>query len=383
MSALVASAMAGSLLPALVAANRAVARRATLPVLGGIHVASDDAALRLTGTDLEVRITTHAPAKVLTDGVIVIPAIAFLAFVKRTPRDARIDITAGDIGARDGWQSVTLSSVVGSVTLQGWTDSEYPTAVPDPKKPVAVLSLSAGDLSRALRSVLFSAGGDNTRPILTGVYLASGGSTLLLASCDNYRISEYVVPTLFGGTGDVIAVIPATSLDTWLRIWPLPGDDPTTITILSATLARIEYSGDAYRTTLTTRIIDGSFPNYRTVVPLTFAGTALVDRDTLAAAAKSMKTKVARLAIEPDVLTLTGRDWDGGEYRSVIPAIYDGPSVVIGIDPTLLAGIANAPGTEIAIKPNAVENGALSPITFTCPTAPSWTHVLMPTRLPE
>jgi DNA polymerase III sliding clamp (beta) subunit (PCNA family) len=372
--ALSVSCMVGSLRPALIAANRGASHKPNaLACLAGILVETTDASLRLTGTDLSLRIATLAPCLVRADGAIIIPAAPFMAFVKRADATSRLDIVTDDENG------VTLSCGGASVTLRGIAADEYPTLV-HPEKPIGTVELSAGDLGRALRSVAFSAGdpGWRSRPILCGVYVAPRGQSVTFTAFDNYRGAEYVVESIYRGTGnlaDIPIVIPIDTVDAWMRVAPKASADPVTLTVYTPAMARLEIDG----LTLDTQCVDGSYPSYSQVFPLSFAGECQVSRDALTAAMKGKHTvKIARCTFTPDSLTITtGSEYDGLSTIA-IPAVYDGPETMAAFDPTYLAALADAPGDNLVLHVNA---NPLSPLTVTTPSAPQWRAVLMPVRV--
>ena len=360
-------------LPAVTAAVRAVSRRSPLAVLSCVLLDATGDGLTLYGTDLSAAVETMIPARVNVAGRVAIPAADLLAFVKAAPKGERVSIVAGEPSA--GRVPVTLSTVGASVTLDGIDADEYPT-ITRWDDAAGSFTMPASELARILRAVSFAAATDEARPILCAVSVKWGGGALSFAAADNYRIAAWDAQGVrLSGTVD--AVLPIESIALWLRILPRKVDGSVTVSFFPThNQARIDCDG----LTLTTRLIDGTYPNYRQVMPVSFAANASLSAAALAAACKAIpadkRAPVIRATFAAEAVTIEAHGEAHG--TRTLAATFDGDPLAIGLNPSYLAEAATAaPDDTIAVGLNS----PLSPLTLTTPAVPEWTCVIMPVRL--
>lgn len=250
---------------ALNAVARIASSRTALPILANVAIRTTNNRLAVATTNLDVAITCFIGAKVSQEGSTTVPAHLTQDFIASLPSgvvDLKLDenklkITSGE-----------YSSVINSVSAE-----DFPTMpeIKDGKK----VKLPAGEFKTALNQVLVAASRDETRPVLTGVYLAGGGN-LTLAATDSYRLAE---KTLKHKLDLEPIIVPASALNELIRI--LPDDGELTINYNNQ---QISFSTDDVE--LVARLIDGKYPPYQNLIPTKFATSALIARDELASIVK-------------------------------------------------------------------------------------------------
>ena len=203
------------LVDALATAQRATSTRATLPVLSGLRLSLAGDQLRLTGSDLDLTITTEVQVSGGSDGVAVLPA-KFVVDIVRSLEGGAIDVET------DGEQA-SISGGRSNFRLHTIPADEFPNLVdPDGEQVV----LGASDLAEGLKQVVRAASTDESRPILTGVLLAAEGGGLRMVSTDSYRLAVRDLPGTTALAEDQTVLVPSRALNELARAL----DDDTEVT---------------------------------------------------------------------------------------------------------------------------------------------------------
>ena len=248
------------LVDVLTRAGRAVSARSPLPILQGLLLTVSGRVLRVTGTDLDVTIRTQAEVEVLAEGRTVVPARLMSEAVRKLP---------------DG--AVTLEAEGGEVALSGSGPRfRFREMAADDFPSVPEADLQGGmevhgeEFVRALGQVMVAASHDDARPVLTGVFFESNEGALRLVATDSYRLALRDVPAV---RSTVAALIPARALRELHRT--------VSSKKLRFAVGSREASFGSERGTLTVRLIEGSFPNYRLLLPASYPNRLTVDRGAL------------------------------------------------------------------------------------------------------
>jgi DNA polymerase-3 subunit beta len=258
---------------ALGAASRVASSKTQLPILNNILFRTDGQRLMIAATNLEIATTQLIGAKIVNKGAITVPARLITEYVSNLPKTTvtlkvtnnRLQITA------DGYNS----------TINGILADDFPELPTINEKTAVSYVIDAITLKQTIGQTILTTSSDSTRPVLTGVYWHSHEGALYLAATDGYRLSEKkLVPT----TSDVSAIIPSTTLQEVLRVLT---DDVKEVEILFDE-AQVRFRiNDAE---ITSRLIDGNFPDYRQLIPAVSDSVITIQRSDFA-----QITKVAGL----------------------------------------------------------------------------------------
>lgn len=258
---------------ALASSSRVASSKTQLPILNNILLRTDGHRLMIAATNLEIATSQLIGAKIINEGAITVPARLITEFVSSLPKTTvtlkvegnHLHITA------DGYNS----------TVNGTVADDFPELPTINDKTAVSYAITTADLKQAITQTVLTASNDTTRPVLTGVYWHSYDGALYLASTDGYRLSE---KRLVDTASEVAAIIPTSSLQEVLRGI---NDDIAEVEVLfDETQVRFRLN-DAE---ITSRLIDGNFPDYRQLIPATSDSVI-----TLARSDFSQITKVAGL----------------------------------------------------------------------------------------
>jgi len=239
-----------NLAKALQVVGRVASGKTPLPILNNILFRTDDNRLLLAATNLEIAISQHIGGKIEQEGAITVPARLMSEFISNLPKG---NVTLEAEGTKLHIQSGTYES-----TIHGMAPDEFP-ALPDITAQ-ETLTIPVTTMKRAIQQTVLVASNDDTRPVLTGVYCHTHEGNLYFAATDGYRLAERLVSK----TEQAIdAVIPAQTLQDVLRVIT---DDSNDITmIFDENQVRILVDDIE----ITSRLIDGTFPDYRQLIPAT------------------------------------------------------------------------------------------------------------------
>jgi DNA polymerase-3 subunit beta len=365
------SVMQENLARGLSVVSRAVSSRSTLPVLANVLLRTEDAGLKLTATNLEIGITYWVPGKIETDGATTVPARLLTDLVGSLPASEKVDLEL------QGADTLHLRCGRFATHVKGIDADEFPTIQTAGERPTTRVSQKV--LKQALEEVIFAAASDEARPILTGVLAKFEGSKLTLAAADNYRIAVRTIEVL-DAVEAASVVIPARALGELARILT-DTDDPVELVLAQA---RNQVLFHLEGIDLVSRLIDGQFPNYQTVLPATHATRAELDREELlravrpAALIASSSANIVKLQVGGDdggvVVTATA---DVGDYTGDVEASIEGDATTIAFNARYLNDVlGNVQADRFALE----LNGPLSPGVFRPVGDDAYVHVVMPVR---
>lgn len=231
---------------ALGAVGRIATAKAGLPILANILVRTDNNKLIVAATNLEVAMIEVIGAQVENQGAIAVPARLLTDFVNNLPHiNIEIDADETKFNISAGGYKSTINSI---------SAEDYP-ALPEPKDQTS-FEIKADLFKKAITTVAFAASNDTTRPILTGVYMRTIDGQLVMAATDGYRLAERTVCPL---DVDLSAIVPASTLLDVARV--MTESDVVTVKYDDEQISFI--SGDL---TVTSRLIDGTYVDYRQLI---------------------------------------------------------------------------------------------------------------------
>ncbi len=327
---------------AMVAA--AVPGKTTLPVLANVRIDATDRGLRFTASDLDLTIETEIVADVERSGSITAPAKKLLAIVKElSPAPVRLG-TCDTLSA----SQILIDCGRAHYKLLGVPTDEFPSLVPIDFHGE---SLRAGELSEVIRRVSFAASTEQSRPILNGVLWQRKRTTTRLVATNGHRLAyvERTIDPELGAEGEYI--VPPKALQQVAKLFP--HDDRIAIG-MSETGSHLAFRSDT--TCVTTRIIEGPYPNYREVIPTTATYRALTDCAALMSALRRClpiaSTEAHRLVVTFDagMIRLAVHTPDVGECTDEVPARIqaegDDAPFTFGVNGQYLLELLSAVGTE-------------------------------------
>jgi DNA polymerase-3 subunit beta len=262
-----------NLAKALSGVGRVASSKTGLPILSNILLRTDGNRLLIAATNLEIASTYHIGAKIITPGSITIPARLVSDFVSSLPKGTvELKVTNSHLSLTSG----TYTSVINGVVAD-----EFPELPTIDEESSIQYSINAIDFKQAVSQTIITSSSDSTRPVLTGVYWHSYKGSLYLAATDGYRLSER---RLIETKSDVAAIIPTTTLQEVMRT--ITDDGAEVEMLFDETQVRFRVG----ESEITSRLIDGNYPDYRQLIPDTSETTM-----TLEASDFTRITKIAGL----------------------------------------------------------------------------------------
>jgi DNA polymerase-3 subunit beta len=329
---------------------RAVSTRGSVQVLSGVLVRAETGAVELAATDMELSLRTSLDAQVDGEGAVVVPG-KLLADLARLLPDSDVSL---EYRPEDGL--VTISSGAYSSRLNTYSAEDFPRL---PSLDAPLHSVERVALLETVERVARSASRDESRPVLTGILVRFEGSSLVMAATDSYRMS--VKETSLEGSGpELEAIIPARALQELSRLGA--GSDSIELGVHENHV--VFGAGDVW---LTTRRIDGQFPNYKQLLPESFEVELALPRAELLdvvrrASVMALRNSPLRLRFAEGELTVSAQTQDVGETRESLPAAYAGEPLEIGFNAEFLRdGVEAVAGDEVRLKLiNPLRPGLLS-----------------------
>ncbi|MFL5920256.1 MAG: DNA polymerase III subunit beta [Gaiellaceae bacterium] len=320
--------------------SRGVSTRTTVQILAGILLQASGGKLDLAATDMELSLRTSLEAQVETEGSVVVPGRLLLELARLLP-DAEVSVEHKLEEA-----AVEIRSGSATYRLHTYNAEDFPR-LPD-AQAADRHEVDRATLLETVARVSRSASRDESRPVLTGVLMRFEPGKLVMAATDSYRLSVKETPTE-GSVPELEAIVPARALGELTRI-AQAGEGIE----LGVHENQVVFStGDAL---LTTRRIDGQFPNYRQLVPETFDHELMLPREELLdvvrrVAVMAQRNSPLRLRFGDGELTVSAQTQDVGEARESLPVSFSGESLEIGFNAEFLRdGIESVGGEQLRLK---------------------------------
>lgn len=350
---------------ALQSVGRVASGRGTLPILSNILIKTVGNRLSIAATNLDIAITHYIGSKVNDEGSITVPARLMVDFVASLPSSTitlDLDETKLKISA-DKYESV----------INGTSAEEYPVmpAITDGK----TWALPAKVLRSGLQQVLMAASADESRPVLTGVFMHTHDKKLYLAATDSYRLAEKI---LMKTTEEVNLLIPANALQDLLRILG-EGEDDVSITYDDQQV--LFGVGDVE---LVARLIEGTYPDYRKLIPATFAQEAILKKQEFVNITKvsslfareSAGSVTLHLDKTAGVVSIRSVASQLGENTASADAVITGEGVITLNSRYILDALHALNGDEVRIA----FNGKLEACLLSSPKYSDYIHIIMPLK---
>jgi DNA polymerase-3 subunit beta len=350
--------------------SRVASTRSAIQALSGVQLNVSASGCELRATDMDVGLQVPLEAEVTREGTVVLPARLMLDVVRSLPAKT---VT---LELRSAEQDVELTAGNATFHIRTLRAEDFPP-FPEADADSAVQLPAAAFVATATK-VAGSASRDETRPVLTGILVSASDRELRMVATDSYRLSvkETVLEAPLSAGFEVN--VPARALQELARLVGAEQEEP-----LSVSVRANQVLFTLGRTLLSSRLIDGQFPNYRQLLPETFEHELRISASELTDVVRrisllAQKNAPLRLAFSSGELTVSAQTPDVGEARESLPLAFEGEPLEIGFNPEFLrAGVEAIDDGDVVLKlisplrPGLIESGDGS----------GFRYLIMPIRL--
>ncbi|WP_181707923.1 DNA polymerase III subunit beta [Chthonobacter rhizosphaerae] len=334
------------LLKSLTHVHRVVERRNTIPILSNVLLRTRDGSLQLKATDLDLEALETVPAMVERPGATTVPAHMFYDIVRKLPDGAQVGLETSPDGA-----TLAIASGRSRFSLQMLPESDFPDiTVGDFSHR---FDLKARDLRRLIDKTQFAISNEEIRYYLNGIFLHTvetpNGRRFRAVATDGHRLARADVPAPAGSEGMPGIIVPRKTVGEIQRLL----DEPDADVAVELSDAKIRIStGDVV---LTSKLIDGTFPDYGRVIPQGNDKELKVDRAEFAEAVDRVSTissergRAVKLTLAEGRMTLTVVNPDSGSATEELVVEYDEDPLDIGFNARYLLDITGQLTTETAV----------------------------------
>jgi DNA polymerase-3 subunit beta len=350
--------------------SRAVSTRAATQALSGVLLTATEGRVTLSATDLDLGLETALDADVAGEGSVLLPG-RLLAEVARSLADPSVEIES-----REAERDVEIRSGSSSFHLRTLPAEDFPS-LPE-ANPESELTIPAKALEASIDLVARAASRDDMRPVLTGVFVSASGTEMTMVATDSYRLAVKRTELESPLGGEIEANIPARALRELSRILSAEGLAEAKISLLAN-----QAVFGAGQIKLTTRLIEGQFPNFRQLLPESYEHDVRLPRSDFLDVARrvsqlAQRNAPLRLSFQPGELTIAAETPDVGDATETMPAAFEGEALEIGFNPEFLKeGIESVAGEEILLRLiSPLRPGLLQPV-----EGEDFRYLVMPIRL--
>lgn len=329
------------LIHALTKVGSVVERRQTLPILGNIHILADEDSVTFTGTDREVEIRSRLAANVLEPGGITVPARKFIDICRAVPDEAEVSVKVQG-------QRATITAGKSRFNLSTLPAEDYPLM--ETGGGDRSIEIEQGMLKELLDKTAFAMANQDVRYYLNGLFLKVEARGITAVGTDGHRLARLEQLVDFPLEEIIQIIVPRKTVVELIRLLDSAGEP-----------VRIDLSTRSLRTTigdtlLTSKLVDGRYPDYERVIPLMADRVAVLDRDFLrqslirTSILSNEKFKGIRLAFAPNELTLQAHNPEQEEAEEVLEIEYGDEPLSIGFNVSYLLdilGVIDEPKVEM------------------------------------
>ena len=338
-----------------------------LPVLANILLSAKKNTLLVSATNLETSICVSVGAKVDKEGEITVPA--------RVVTEIISNLAMGQISLKAEKEQLSISAPNFESTLSGMNSSDFPLVPQEVSKDI--LAIPKDVFLDSLSCVLFSSSVDDTRPVLTGILLIIKKGEIVLVSTDGFRLSQKKIKVKTDK--EITMILPSTVLGELVRL-PIEDEQIAFSFKKGENQVVFGFSG----TVLTSRIIEGEFPDFEKILPKSSNVKVTLDKEELLRAVKLASVfardaaNVVKLTVKKDLLNISAESSRSGKQDARVEAKVEGEGIIIAFNYRFLEEFLNAvKGEEVRLEfsnPNA-------PGVFLDPKDPDFLHIIMPVRI--
>ncbi|MBM3490319.1 MAG: DNA polymerase III subunit beta [Alphaproteobacteria bacterium] len=352
-----------------------VERRNTIPILSNVQLVAEAGALALTATDLDLAIVEQVPAQVARPGGTTAPAHTLYDIVRKLPDGCQIELSSSADNGR-----LTVKTGASEFSLACLPREDFP--VMNEGELPHVFHLACRDLRRLVEKTRFAISSEETRYYLNGIYLhaksLAEGNVLRAVATDGHRLARVEMPLPEGAAGMPGVIVPRKTVNETFKL--MEGSEGAVELALSD--SKIRFTFDSI--VLTSRLIEGTFPDYERVIPTDNDKQVEVDRRVFAEAVDRVstisqeKSRAVKLALTKDRMVLSVNSPDSGSATEEVAVGYDGGQLEVGFNSRYLLDIAAEIDGENA---QILLADAASPTLIRDVSDASALYVLMPMRV--
>ena len=365
----------GGLLKALTHVQSVVERRNTIPILANVLLRADDAGVELAATDMDISVVEKVGADVGQQGATTVSAHTLFDIVRKLEEGAQVELGGGteegQISVRSGRSTLKLATLA-SEDFPAMTDDDMPHS----------FALSADALRRLIDRTRFAISTEETRYYLNGIFLhaveADGGKVLRAVATDGHRLALMEVPLPDGADGMPGIIVPRKTVNELRKLIDESDDDIA----ISLSETKIRFSVDGI--VLSSKLIDGTFPDYDRVIPeandkyLDVSCKRFERAVDLVSTISTEKSRAIKLSLSDNSLVLSATSPDAGSATEELEVDYDDGELEIGFNSKYLIDITqqiNGDSARFALS------DAASPTLVRDTADTSALYVLMPMRV--
>jgi len=332
-----------ALLAQLQMVTRVASTRSAIQALSGVQLEATASSCELRATDTDVSLRVPLTAEVARPGSVVLPGRLVLDVVRSLPSPQV------SLEQRAVEQDVELISGNATFHIRTLHAEDFPP-FPEPDAATTV-SLPLGAFVSTAQKVAGSASRDETRPVLTSILVSAAGSEVRMVATDSYRLSVKQTALEQPLSGSFEVNVPSRALQELTRIAAHAEDDLLTVSVRQNQVVFV-----VGQIVLSSRLIDGQFPNYRQLLPETFEHELRIPGSELAEVVRrisllAQKNAPLRLSFQPGELTISAQTPDIGEALESLPVSFQGEPLEIGFNPEFLrAGLEAIEQGDVVLK---------------------------------
>lgn len=353
---------------ALSVVQKAINSQNTLQVLGNILIKAENQKVYFSATNLEIAISTSLQADIYNEGSITLPSRLLVNYVSLL-KEGKVDIEM-----KNG-EAVHITSLDSETTIKGIAASEFP-ALPKVAADFS-FTLDGSTLKQSIERVVFSCSPSSARPVLSGVLFWNRGADLCLVGTDSYRLGEQVLK-LDTETPEKKSIIPARAVQELSRIIQKGG----TVEVQVSQNQVLFITGE---TEISSRLIEGNFPDYERIIPKGSEGTVTASRQDLILAvkqvgifAKEIDNNTIKITFGDGKIDMQTDETEIGSGHAKVDAVCDGQSTTIAVNAVFCLDILQIIDTDNV----QIELGqALSPVKILPAGEEGFVHVIMPLKV--
>ncbi|MGL4235573.1 DNA polymerase III subunit beta [Tabrizicola sp.] len=364
-----------TLLKALAQAQSVVERRNTIPILANVLIEAEGSQVSLRATDLDIEVVDRADAMVERAGATTVSAVMLHEIVRKLPDGALVNLSEDAASGR-----LTITAGRSTFSLATLPKEDFPVMATSEYS--SNFSAKAADLRRLFDKAKFAISTEETRYYLNGVYMhvsqGDSGKVLRCVATDGHRLARIDAPLPEGADGMPGVIVPRKTVG---ELRKLLDDDDATIAV-SVSETKVRFATPAIM--LTSKVIDGTVPDYTRVIPTGNTRKLEVDASEFAkavdrvATVSSERSRAVKLSLEEDRLVLSVNSPDSGAAEEELAVAYGDERLEIGFNAKYLLEIASQVDRENAVF---LFNSAADPTLMREGNDTSAVYVVMPMRV--
>lgn len=318
--------------PVLQSVSRSVSLKSQLPVLANVLIQVDKNTLKLSATNLEIGVVKSLDVEVEEEGEVTIPARLFSEVIANLGGE-KITIIGNEA-------QIQVSTPSFSSTINGIASTEFPTI---PLSGKETLKVNIKNLLTSVPEVLFASAIDEARPVLTGILTEFKAKSLELVATDGYRLAHKTVS--IEQSGDFKALVPRKTFEELMRLF---SEENAEEVLISSSDDQNQVIFKFGRTELSSRLIEGTYPNWEKIIPTDFKSKITVDRQEflksvkLASVFARSEANIVKLTNKPDKLILSSSAREMGSQTKEVVSNSEGEELEIAFNTKFLIDVLNA-----------------------------------------